>query len=103
MVLESPAQVPGLELVQATRGEAGLAENSDNKVIGFPMFLGLDAAPRMEGTRRMVALARMASFHAHQSRQVAAGQEDSAVLADSSRAGHRRRRVRRGSGDTRAS
>lgn len=107
-VLESPGQVQvlGLESGQATRGEPGPAGNSDNRAIGFPMFLGrldarLDAvASHTGGSRRMVALVRMALFHAHHSRQVAAGRGDSAVLAGNTRAGCPHQRVRRGSGDT---
>lgn len=102
-------QVLGLESGQATHEEPGPAENSDNRVIGFPRFLGrlgalLDAAAsHTGGSRRMVALVRMALFHAHHSRQVAAGRGDSAVLAGNTRAGCPHQRVRRGSGDTHAS
>ena len=108
MVLESPAeqaQVPGLELGQATRGEAGLAGSSDNKAIGFPRLLDLDldAASHMGGNLRMVVPAHMALFHAHHSRLVAAGWEDSAVLAGNTRADCHRRRVRMGSEDIHAS
>lgn len=105
VVLGLPAQVLEPELVQATLVGLRLARNSDNKAIGFLMFLGPGVASRMRGSRRMVAPGHMALFHAHHSLQAAAGQEGSAAaLAGShNRVGYQQRRVRRGSEDTRAS
>ena len=96
--------MPAPVLGRATPEGLRLARNSDNKAIGFLKFLRLDAASRMgDSRRRMVVPVRMALFHAHHSRPVAAAQEDSAALAGSTRAGCQQRRARRDSEDTHAS
>lgn len=105
VVLGLPAQVLGPELGQATLAGLGLAQNSDNKAIGFLRFLRPDAASRMRDSRRMVVPGHMALFHAHHSLQEAAGQEGSAAALAGihTRVGCHQRRVRRDSEDTRAS
>lgn len=113
MEQESPARVRALELGRATLPglelDPGLGlgpeRNSDNKVIGFLKFLGLDVAFHMGGNRRrMVGLARMALFHDRYSRQVAVDHEDSAALEGNTRAGYRHPlQVKRGSEGTHAS